>query len=437
MKQLILTLSLLVGLSSLAYGQSEPPYGMSQLEAYSLFYENYRTGDYEMALTFGQWMLEAKPREIQGHRNFSLDRQFERMINVYAGLAEEESDPSEKTELLEQALGIFDLAAETFDEGETDLFRWTYRQGLFYQENNREIDDGIQKAYEYYEKAYEMDRQQFAEMSDGYYATILLRHYASSDREKALAMIDEIEEYAGSSLSEAIEDSRNELFQDPDERITFLEERLDQREDREEALMELAVLYDQIDDRERARATAEELYELNPNFENTRHLADAAISEAEYETALRYLDEALEKAPDENTRKRIALEISDTHQNLDNLQQARTYARRAIEIDGNFGNAYLQMADIYASAISECTSGRRIERDDRTVYWLVLDYLDRAKEVDSSTTAAANRRIESYQAVMPASEDKFFRGWETGDSFTIDGNIGSCYEWIDETTTVR
>jgi len=173
MKQLILTLSLLVGLSSLAYGQSEPPYGMSQLEAYSLFYENYRTGDYEMALTFGQWMLEAKPREIQGHRNFSLDRQFERMINVYAGLAEEESDPSEKTELLEQALGIFDLAAETFDEGETDLFRWTYRQGLFYQENNREIDDGIQKAYEYYEKAYEMDRQQFAEMSDGYYATEL------------------------------------------------------------------------------------------------------------------------------------------------------------------------------------------------------------------------------------------------------------------------
>lgn len=438
MKQLILTISFLVGLSSLAYGQSEPPYGMSQLEAYSLFYENYRTGDYEMALTFGQWMLEAKPREIQGHRSFTLDRQFERMINVYAGLAEEESDPTEKTALLEQALGIFDLAAETFDEGEIDHFRWTYRQGLFYQEHHSDLEEGIEKAYEYYERAYEMDKQRFAEMDDGYYARILLDGYVSNgEREKALAMIDEIEEYAGPSLTETIEASRNELYQDPDERIAFLEERLDEREDREEALIELADLYEQVDDSEKARATAEELYEINPNFENTRKLADAALSNAEYETAIRYLEEAMEKSSDNDQEKRIALEISEAYQNIDNLRQARTYARRAIDLDENFGDAYLKMADIYASVISECTSGRRMERDDRTVYWLVLDYLDRAKEVDSSTTSAANRRIESYQAVMPGTEDKFFRGWEVGDSFTIDGSIGSCYEWINETTTVR
>jgi hypothetical protein len=39
---------------------------------------------------------------------------------------------------------------------------------------------------------------------------------------------------------------------------------------------------------------------------------------------------------------------------------------------------YLRIARIYAAAISQCTQGRQIERDDRTVYWLVLDYLDRA-----------------------------------------------------------
>jgi tetratricopeptide (TPR) repeat protein len=438
MKNLILIISFLVGFSSLTYGQSEPPYGMSQLEAYSLFYENYRTGDYEMALTFGQWILEAKPREIQGHRSFSLDTQFNRLINVYVGLAENESDPSEKARLLGQAMEIYDLVHETFEEDEIDMFRWTIRQGQFYQENHRDLDDGIQRAYDHYEKAYEMDRQQFAETSDGYYARLLLNNYVSqNERDKALAFIDVVEDYAGETLMQSIEEARNELFQDPEERIAFLEERLDQREDREEALTELATLYDRIGDRAKAHEIAVQLYEINPNFENTRKLADAALTDANYNEALNYLSEALDKAPNDNSKKRIALEISRTYQNLDNLQSARQYARQAIDIDSNFGDAYMRMADIYAAAISSCTSGRSIERDDRTVYWLVVDYLERARDVDSSTRNAANRQINSYTPVMPTSEDKFFRGWDDGDTFTIDGSVGECYAWINETTTVR
>jgi tetratricopeptide (TPR) repeat protein len=438
MKKLIVFISLLVGVSSLSYGQSEPPYGMSELEAYSLFYENYRTGDYQMALTFGKWMLEAKPRQIQGHRSFTLDTQFNRLIQVYVGLAENESDPSEKSALLENALGIFDLVAETFDEDEVDMFRWKIRQGQFFQENHRDLDNGIQKAFEYYERAYEMDKQRLAETSDGYYARLLLDNYASrGEREAALAMIDDIEEFAGNALMETIEQTRNELFQDPEERIAFLEERLDQREDREEALTELATLYDRVGDRAKALQTAEQLYELNPNFENTRKLADMMLSDANYRSALGYLKEALDKAPDNNRKKRIALEISDTYQNLDDLQSARQYARRAIDIDSNFGNAYMQISSIYAAAIRNCTSGRSIERDDRTVYWLVIDYLEQAMEADAGTRNAANRRIESYKPVMPTSEDKFFRGWETGESFTINGSVGECYAWINETTTVR
>lgn len=438
MKKLIVFISLLVGLSSLSYGQSEPPYGMSELEAYSLFYENYRTGDYEMALTFGKWMLEAKPRQIQGHRSFTLDSQFNRLIQVYVGLAEQESDPSEKSRLLENALGIFDLVTETFDEDEVDMFRWKIRQGQFYQENHRDLDDGIQKAYEYYQSAYEMDKQRLTETSDGYYARLLLNNYVSrGEREAALAMIEEIEDFAGDALMETIEQARNELFQDPDERIAFLEERLDQREDREEALTELATLYDQVGDRAKALQTAEQLHELNPSFENTRKLADLKLSDANYREALDYLKEALDKAPNDNRKKQIALEIADTYQNLDNLQSAREYARQAINIDSSFGDAYMQMAAIYAAAIRECTSGRSIERDDRTVYWLVVDYLEQAIEADPGTRNAANRRIESYEPVMPSSEDKFFRGWETGESFTINGSVGECYAWINETTTVR
>src|SRR5690625_4032800 len=102
MKKLIFLMLLLVGTSTTIFaqgGESEPPYGMNHLEAYSLFYENYRTGDYEMALTFGEWMLEAKPREISGHRTFSLEDQFRRLYNVYGSLAAEGSGRAAKVRL--------------------------------------------------------------------------------------------------------------------------------------------------------------------------------------------------------------------------------------------------------------------------------------------------------------------------------------------------
>ncbi|MEX2602088.1 MAG: hypothetical protein WD355_10595 [Balneolaceae bacterium] len=441
MKKLILAVALLAATSSLAFGQtSEPPYGMSHLDAYALFYENYRTGDYEMALTYGEWMLEAKPREIPGHRTYTLQDQFRRFITVYASLAEEVADPAEKRVFLDKAIEIFDLTFETFTDEEIDHFEWIQRQGRFYHDHSRDIEDGMQKAFEFYERAYEMDSQRFTEQNDGYFARILLQNYVSrNENEKALAMIDEVEAYASPALANAINEARNELFSSPEERVVFLEESLEGTEgqEREDLLSELSSLYEEMGDSEKAVETANRLYDLNPNFENTRRLADISLSNAEYRTALEYLEEAMELSPDDRTRQRIAIEISDTYQNLDELQAAHRYARQAMNIDSSWGQPYLKIAEIYAATVRQCTSGRTIDRDDRTVYWLVLDYLDRAKAADSSVTNTANQRAESYRPVMPSTEDKFFREWETGDSFTIDGTVRECYGWINESTTIR
>lgn len=436
--KLLLGIIFVIGLPSLLLGQSEPPYGMSNLEAYAVFSDAYRTGDYDLAVTFGEWMLEAKPREIQGHGGFNLEQQYVRFIAIYTKFAVDANDPAEKSVLFARVLDVFDMVEETFEETEIDRFRWTYRKARFYHENQEHLENGMKNAIEYYEKAYQMNQQQFAELSDGFYARFLLSTYVSrGESEKALHMIDQIEAYASPSLAGAIDEARNELFSNPEERVVFLEERLEREENPQATLEELISLYERLGDRQKVRETAQKLYEINPGFGNTRRLADIAISNAEYQTALRYLNEAYEKSPDANRRKRIALEIADTYQNLDNLQSAREHTLRAIEIDNNFGQAYLQIASIYASTISQCTSGRRIEREDRTVYWLILDYLDRAAERDPSVRNAANRQRQSYLGAIPSSEDKFFRGWETGDVFAINGSIGECYNWINETTTVR
>jgi tetratricopeptide (TPR) repeat protein len=442
MKKGMLILALIVSATTITEAQSgaEPPYGMSHIAAFSVFTDAVRNNDHEMALQYGLWMLEAQPRQISGVTTFRLDRQFERLIGVYEGIAEEESDPTVKRQNLEEADRIFDLTFEIFDEGEIDLYNWYQRRGRFYQAHHSTMRISIEKAFVWYEKAYEQNPRRFAEEGDGYFAGILLSHYVNSgERDKAMGMIEEVEGYAAAALREEIDRMRERLFESPEERIEFLESRLEgiEGEERVMMLMGLAELYEETGQRDKAVQTARELYDLNPDFNNTRRLADIYLSDGNHQSAIPYLEQLVELAASGEPKGRVLLELSETHQQSRNLQEARRYARQALSAGGVEGKAMMRISLIYAAAVSQCTGGRTLGRDDRTVYWLVLDYLDRALQADSTLRSDILRRKETYRGAMPTSEDKFFRGWETGDRFRIDGSIGECYAWINEETTVR
>lgn len=442
MKKIILFGAFALVLVPILKAQSaSPPYDMGHREAYAVFTDAVRNGDHEMALKFGEWMLVAKPKEIENHNTFSLARQFDRLIRIYSDLAEDEKDPSEKTRYLQKALDVYELTFETFSEEEIDYFQWYHRKGRFYQDNRRYLTGGLQHAFKNYEKAYSIDPGRFAKLGDGYFAQILLRNYASTgQKDKAFSMIENIEAYANESLKSVIQETRNKLFDSPEERIVFLESRLEEPEnveDLKDILEQLTSLYETTGQRDKSAETVLKLYNLNPDYENTRKAADVYMSRGDYRTALDFLHEILTKNPPKAERKKTTLEIAETYQLLGNLRSAREYVNKAIELDSAWGSAYIRKAAIYASAITRCTEGRTLERDDRTVYWLVLDYLEKAKETDPSLQSLANRRIQSFTPVLPSPEDKFFRGWEEGDRLKIDGSIGECYGWINEMVTVR
>jgi len=438
MKRYIAILLLMAGFSTTAMAQSEPPYGMSEIAAYSIFYDNYTQGEYDMALQFGRWMLEKKPRQIEGFGRFSLPTQYNRMRRIYTEKAEEQEDPTLKEAYLDSAHIVFQDALETFNEDEIDQFEWKFNLGQFYQRYSNFIDDGMAEAYTSYEELFNKDPERLTDAADGYYARILLQKYVDDgEREKALAMIDIIEPMAGPDLQDAISSARDEIFSDPVERIEFLEGQLAEEPENTELLNELATLYEGQGNREKAIETAQQLYNIEPNFENTRQLANIELENANYRQAGNYLKEAAEKAPDNTTKRDITIQIAETYLNMSNFQQARRYARQASELDSSWGQPFIQIASIYAGTISNCSTGRKIDRDDRRVYWLVLDYLDRARSVDSSLSSEVQRLYKSYEPVLPSDEDKFFRGWEVGDKITIDGSQYDCYSWINETTTVR
>ena len=423
-----------------ADAQSDPPHGLAELEAYSVFVDAYRSGDYELAINFGEWMLEAKPREISGYDGFSLERVFNRMTEVYVDAAKAESDPTESTALLVKAEDTFEQVFETFDSDEIDEFEWYLRMGRFYHENHEQMDATMADAIASYESMYELDAQRFADEGDGFFASVLLMDYASKgETEKAFEIIENVEQYATQQLQENINEVREELFESPEERIEFYESRLadDDGAEREEILENLVDMYEETGQPEKASERALELYEINPSFINTRKIADIYLSEGNYREALGFLKEAEELAESDDVRKEVSLEIGETYQQLEELEQARAYTSQSIEMDSEWGAAYMRMASIYAAAVSQCTGGDALERHDRTVYWLVLDYLDKAAEADPALASNAESRAESYEQAMPSSEDKFFSDWEEGESFDINGELDACYAWVDETTTVR
>jgi hypothetical protein len=119
---------------------------------------------------------------------------------------------------------------------------------------------------------------------------------------------------------------------------------------------------------------------------------------------------------------------------MNNPQRAREYFRKAINQDSGFGRAYIAIGDLYAQAVSDC-GGSKMTRNDRAVYWLVVDMYQRAKQADSSVASTANSKISTYRQYFPTAEDIFYKDeWIEGESLRIDFG---CYSWINQTTTVR
>lgn len=445
MKKLLLLSALVLLSSSWSFAQSEqasaqPPSGMSEIQAYSIFYENYKSDSYEESVKFGRWIWQGMPETIEGYSRFDLKRNLGRLITVYNEVAQQQDDPSLQEAYVDTALMIFDKAFEKYPDDTETKFDWHIKRGRLLQTHSDIVDNASIKAAENYYEAFKLDQERLVERGDGYYVQRLLKDFADEGRkDEALEIIKEAEPYASEKLLSSFSDIRGDLFDSPEERIEFLEGELEDNPEDEEILTQLRDIYQDQDMSSEAREVSEKLYELNPNFENVMAVAEVAQGNANYDMAIKYYKEALDKAPEDSEKGDIALEISDAYLNEDELQDARDFARQAIDYRSDWGAPYIQIADIYARTVNVCTNDRELTPEDKAVYWLVLDYLDKAKQEDSDAANEVERKYESYKPVIPSKSEKFF--WkpplEEGEEFAVDSSLMECYAWIDETTTVR
>ena len=168
------------------------------------------------------------------------------------------------------------------------------------------------------------------------------------------------------------------------------------------------------------------MYKINPTADAATGCGYMAYKKGDFDTAIKYFDEELSLESDSEKKAQLCYIVAASLFNSKKLSQARSYLQKAIGFKENFGDAYILLAQLYASspnwndesALNKCT------------YFVVIDKLQRAKAVDPSVADKANELISTYARYTPKAEDLFMLGIKAGDRVTIGG-------WIGESTTVR
>ena len=171
---------------------------------------------------------------------------------------------------------------------------------------------------------------------------------------------------------------------------------------------------------------SKQLYELEPSPEAAYNIGVKLFKEGKNGEAARYFEEAT--SADNNDRVfRAYRNLAYCYLNTSSFGKCRDAARRAAAVDPTSGEPYIVIGMAYAASANSLSDSKF---GGKEAYWVAVDKLVKAKQVDPSVANRANDLIRSYSQHFPSTETIFFNDYAEGQSFTVGG-------WINETTTIR
>ena len=172
----------------------------------------------------------------------------------------------------------------------------------------------------------------------------------------------------------------------------------------------------------------ERVYRLEPSPQAAVNLGELFLKKGDIRRGLEYYYKAVSQETDPEQKSDHYLRIAVVQmKDVKDKKQAKKFCKLAITVNKKNGQAYLLLAQIYASSAKDYSTK---DFDQRTVYWVAHDYALRAKQADDKVAKKANELLKNYAKFFPRNEDIFFEGIKVGSSFHVKG-------WINERTTVR
>ena len=157
--------------------------------------------------------------------------------------------------------------------------------------------------------------------------------------------------------------------------------------------------------------------------------AYTAYNVGQFKEAIMNFEQFVEKTDDPEKKAKYNLLIAKIYYgDIKDFRSSRKFALAAAQNKPNWGEPFILIGKLYASSGPLCGPGRGW--DSQIVTWPAIDMFQKAKQVDPSVSAEANKWISTYRKYMPSGEDIFIRSLKEGASFKV-----GC--WIQENTTIR
>jgi tetratricopeptide (TPR) repeat protein len=414
------------------WAQDSGPSQQEKAMHYSLYYENFKNDNFKSARKDLMWVLDNAPGFPKTDQ-----RNYKRAVELYLGLAEQAENDKKRSAYLDTAATYLTTSIEKMEAKglEYDKYEWELEKGRFMEQFGTALPndvEGLQSAVAHYRKAFDLAP---TEINAYYIDQTVQAHLDNNETQKALEFVNLVEEKRPDDreVQKIIGEARQEIFgKNPQARINHLKKQLEQNPKDAALMQELFDAYTNRGNVEAASKLADRLMASNPPAEVVRDIAKMRLDDGRPQEAFETYQQAVEQGAELTAQDYFNMGLAKNR--TGDLAQAREQFRKAIEMNPDYGQAYIAIGDVYAKAVSEC-GGSKMGRRDKAVYWAAVDMYRKAKQVDSSIASTADSKINTYRKYFPSNEDIFFIDeWEKGSSVRIDYG---CYSWIGETTTVR
>jgi len=430
------TLSLLFVLPAISQKGIEDgsKYGKGQdsincIKNLSLYREFFKHNNYKDAINPWRGVFSECPASSQ--------KMYVEGITMYRSFIEAAQSPERKDQLIDTMLLIYDRRAEYYG-GEGNILG---RKGIDLLRYRRNDMDAMVEGYGYLKKSIEMQKNKSRDavmvtfinasitlnksgkIDDGqsiedYFmvTTIIDQLLSKSSRwPKTKANIDDLMLNSGLLTCEALN--------------SYFEPQYDANKDDKEFLQKVITFYTATgcDRSDLFVAASEKMYIIEPGPESAHNLVILFIAKNDYRKAAQYLKEAVVGVNiDNDTKAEWFYELAVVSTANKDYCDAISYARESVANKSNYGKAYVIMGD----AIIASRNNLGDDFEERSAFWVAADKYTKAKNLDPSVAADANKKLNDYASQYPNHEEVFFRDLKEGDSYQVKG----C---INEYTTVR
>ncbi|MBI3111873.1 MAG: tetratricopeptide repeat protein, partial [Ignavibacteriales bacterium] len=342
------------------------------------------------------------------------------------------TDPSLKTAYVDTMLHLYDLGIKHVADRAGAL----WLQKAYALENY--YPDKEQEAIAAYEKTLEID----FDGTDFAYIDRLGALYIKNIPNDASSKMKAVELYRRVAekdpTNQTVVDRLRRLITDPRELIELAEKKLATDPENMEYLWSTAQAYIQAEQFDGAERYLNKLVKKAPTTVNYwNELGKVYFRDRKFRPSIDAYESALKLNP---AVKENYLNIAWCHRELKNFESARTYAQRAAQRERGWGRPYMEIAEIYKSAVEDCIMNSKegdwakMDLNDKLVYKLAHESYQRAKSVEPGIAGEADQRARELSTLVPTREDYFFHRDKIKDG-KLDIQ-GSCYTWIKETATV-